>query len=224
MNRYRALRSFVLAAVAPVLAPFVGVAFAEASRAADDNTTQTRVLAHFDRIRLTGPFDTEIVAGSGGTKITIGGSRDTIRHVTTAVRDDELIVEMPRTDALFAQKATLLITLPVLRGFVNQGAGSIRITGLTGGDVDISDAGAAALTAAGRAARMKISLDGTGKIDTTKVDARDVIADNNGVGSVYVRASDRLTLSVNGVGEIRYAGTAAHVESHVNGIGRIARL
>jgi hypothetical protein len=39
-----------------------------------------------------------------------------------------------------------------------------------------------------------------------------------------VRATGTLTASVNGVGEIRYAGNPAHVESRVNGIGRISRL
>ena len=47
---------------------------------------------------------------------------------------------------------------------------------------------------------------------------------NNGVGGVYVRASGTLSASVNGVGEIRYTGNPTHVDSQVNGVGRISKI
>jgi len=46
---------------------------------------------------------------------------------------------------------------------------------------------------------------------------------NNGVGLVDVRARGSLEMNVNGLGMIRYSGSPAHVDSHVNGLGRIQR-
>jgi hypothetical protein len=118
----------------------------------------------------------------------------------------------------------LAITVPVLRGFANAGAGSAHLSGFTGGDFSIANDGAASITASGRVSTLAVSLNGIGKIDTTNLAARDVTVDNNGVGSVRVRASSSLTMNVNGVGEIRYAGNPPHVTSHVNGVGHIDPL
>jgi len=119
---------------------------------------------------------------------------------------------------------TLSIAVPVLRGIENTGVGTTKITGLSGGDLALANSGAATVEATGRAANLSITLDGVGKIDTTSLFARNVTVTNNGVGGVYVRASGTLSASVNGVGEIRYTGNPTHVDSQVNGVGRISKI
>lgn len=220
MNRFRVSR-FAAPAIGSTLA-VIFLSFAAPIRAADE-IAQTRALGSFERIRLTGAFTTEIVAGSERSQIVIRGERDVVARVTTEVRDGTLAVGM-RDGSMLHGSPKLVISLRALRNFRNDGAGMVKIARLTGGDLEIANSGAAAITAAGRASTLKITLDGTGKIDTTALTARDVSVDNNGVGGVYVRASGSLTLNVNGIGEIRYAGDPAHVESHVNGIGRIGRM
>lgn len=219
MTRQSMALRLVLALIvaAPALLPSGPVSAA-------DDISQTRPLASFDRVRLEGAFKTEIVAGGERSQIVIYGERDVVNRVTTGIESGTLVVGMRQGDTIFKSSPKLVIALPTLRSFTNSGAGTIKITGLTGGDVDIANAGAGSITAAGHAANMQISLDGAGKIDTTAVDARDVRVDNNGLGAVYVRANGSLTMNVNGVGEIRYAGNPSHVESHVSGIGRTGRL
>jgi hypothetical protein len=173
---------------------------------------------------LDGAFASEIAAGKQQTRVVVSGNPDVVARVTTEVSGGTLVVGMRPGLGVFGRSPKLEIRLPVLRGFANNGAGSVNITGLTGGDIEIENAGAASIVASGRAAREDVSLEGVGKIDTTALDARDVTVSNDGVGSVQVRASGILTMSVNGVGEIRYSGNPSHVESHINGIGRIDRL
>jgi hypothetical protein len=124
----------------------------------------------------------------------------------------------------FERAPRLRITLPTLRGFANDGAGSVHISGLDGGDIEIENAGAASIVASGVASRETITLDGVGKIDASALDAHDVTAENNGVGVVRVRASGLLTMTVNGVGSIRYTGNPTHIDPHINGLGSIGRL
>jgi hypothetical protein len=219
------LRNFVLG-LAFLGAAAIAARFALLGRAADGvaaGVSEKRSLSGFDRIRLTGPFTTEITAGEQ-TLVTFSGDRDAVSRITTKVDGDTLIVGMRGGDWPFQRKARLAIALPMLRGVANDGAGSVRISGLTGGDIEIENAGAGSIVASGRAANEAVSLDGVGKIDATAVDAHDVTVNNNGVGSVLVRASGVLSMSVNGLGEIRYAGNPSHVESQVNGLGRIGRL
>jgi hypothetical protein len=192
--------------------------------AAAADASEMRTVSGFDRIRLQGVFSTEISAGAGRTSVVVSGDPDAVARVTTAVEGGTLLVGMRPGAGSSSRSLKLMVALPVLRGFANEGAGSTNITGLTGADIEITNAGTGSIVAAGRAARETIALNGTGRIDVTGVAAHDVTVDNNGVGSVRVRADGLLTLNVNGIGEIRYAGNPARVDGHVNGVGRIAPL
>jgi hypothetical protein len=204
-------------------AAVAAAAFATPARAADD-VSQTRHVAGFDRIELDGAFKATVTAGAGRTKVVVGGEPDVVDRVTTEVKDRTLIVGMRRGTHWLSGSPTLVVELPALRGFTISGAGTAKISGLTGGDVAFANNGAGTMTISGRAENESISLNGAGKIDATGVDARDVTVDNNGVGGIYVRASGTLSMNVNGVGEIKYAGNPTHVDRQVNGIGRIERM
>jgi hypothetical protein len=219
MHSFGSLRRFV-----PAIALVLGViSLAAPSRAADD-VSETRAVSGFERIRLQGAFSAEITAGEPGARFVATGDRDVVGRITTAVEDGTLVVGM-RPGFDFGRRAPKLeIALPKLRGFVNEGAGTAKITGLNGGDVEIENSGTASIVVSGRAANEAITLNGTGKIDAADVEARDVTVDNNGVGTVHVRASGSLTMNVNGVGTIRYSGNPTHVESRVNGVGSIRPL
>jgi hypothetical protein len=199
------------------------VAFAVPGYAADD-VSEIRAVGAFDRVEVSGAFKTDISAGHASSRVTLRGSRAALDTVTTNVHDGTLVVGIRDGAGLNGTLPTVTIALPDLRGFKNSGFGSAKIGGLTGADIEIENGGAASIVVAGRAGHETIELNGAGKIDATGVDAKDVEVDNNGVGLVEVRASGSLEMNVNGVGVIRYAGSPSHVESHVNGIGRIQRI
>jgi hypothetical protein len=191
--------------------------------AAAADVSQTRNVPRFDHIRVRGAFATTITAGAPGIHVVVTAAPDQVDRVSTTVEGGTLVVEMRNGNWNLNGPLHLTIDLPTLRGFSEEGAGTTSISGLHGGDVDLTCAGAGTLRASGHARALTIELDGAGKIDTLGVDARDVVVTNNGVGSARVRASETLDASINGVGEIRYAGTAT-VKSQINGIGSIHRL
>jgi hypothetical protein len=213
------LRSIRL--VPALLAAFASLA--APGRAADD-VTESRPVAAFDRVELRGAFTATITAGQHASRFSMTGDRDSVDRVTTEVRDGTLVVGMRDGDSYGQHILKLDIGLPTLRDFKIAGAGSVKIYGLTGGDVSLAVPGAASVVAFGKAAHETISLSGTGKIDAGSVAARDVDADLNGVGKITVRGSGSLSLHVNGVGKIDYAGHPQHVDSHVNGLGSISAM
>jgi hypothetical protein len=178
-------------------------------------------VATFDRIRLDGAFATTITVGKPAS-IRLHGDPAQVRNVTTEVENGTLTVG-ERDRRTNAHDVVLDISVPALRSFANDGAGGTTILGVSG-DVEFANSGAGSIVASGRANTEAVSLDGVGKIDTQGVDAHDVSVDSNGVGAVYVRGSGTLSLTVNGIGEIRYAGHPAHVEQQVNGLGRIGPI
>jgi hypothetical protein len=166
-----------------------------------------------------------ITAGVPRAHVVVIAAGDILDRVTTEVRDRELVIAMkPGTNELRSDSPHIEIALPVLRGVSNEGSGSVKIAGIDGGDLAIGNSGAASFLAGGRAQTLSIVLDRVGQIDTTQLAARDVTVDNNGVGSVRVRAGGHLVLAVNGVGAIRYTGNPTQIERHVNGIGSIEPL
>jgi hypothetical protein len=217
MNDRRVLRRFAVALAAAPLA----VAFSAPTLAASD-VSQTRAVSGFDQITLNGAFKTKIVVGPS-PHVVVSGDPDVLASVKTNVSGHTLVVEMKRAwVSLSAPRLT--ISLPALRSFTDEGAGTTNITGLSGGNLKLQISGAGSIVAAGRADSETITLDGAGKIDATAVDAGDVTVDNNGLGWVHVRAHGRLKMTVNGVGEIRYAGNPSNVQSEINGVGRISHL
>jgi len=218
MNRYGLIAGLTL-----LTAAFIVVPLAAPSRAAD-TVSETRAVSGFDRIRLEGAFEAQITAGTHATSVVVSGDGDIVRRTKTEIRDGTLVVDIQPGLGFFDHAPRLRIALPTLRGFSNDGAGSANIHGLVGGDIEIENNGAAKITASGNAANASISLNGVGTIDTTALDAHDVTVENNGVGIVRVRASGVLTMSVNGVGNIRYTGNPSKVESHVSGFGNVRQL
>jgi hypothetical protein len=181
----------------------------------------TPSVATFDRVRLDGAFATTITVGKSA-RIRVSGDPALVRNVTTDVENGTLTVG-ERDRGANAHDVVLEISVPALRSFANDGAGGTTIRGVSG-DIEFDNSGAGSIVASGRANSETVSLDGVGKIDTQGVDARDVSVDSNGVGAVYVRGSGTLSLTVNGIGEIRYAGHPAHVEQQVNGLGQIGPI
>jgi hypothetical protein len=214
----------ILSALALAATAIAAFRVATPARAAASTVSETRSVGRFDRIRTEGVFTTHIVVGAAAEHLTISGDAALIARVTTAVEGSTLVIGMKPGMNGSGAGPVITIDTPSLRGYANEGAGKATIEGLHGGSFSISNDGTASLTATGRLAALAIELNGVGKIDTLGVDARDVTVDNNGVGRVDVRASGNLTASVNGVGEVRYAGTPTHVTSQLNGVGRIHRL
>jgi hypothetical protein len=219
MDINRALRRGV-PALAAALTVLVG---ATRSDAADD-VSSTRNVSGFDKVSVNGAFTVDLTSGASSTKVVVTGSSDVVDRVTTEVKDHTLVVGLRSGTNFFSHSPHVTISMPKLRAFSNSGAGKATISGLDGGDFAIENNGVASISAAGRADGLTVTLAGAGKVDTTGLDARDATVDNDGVGSVRVRARGNLTATVNGVGEIRYAGNPAHVQSQVNGVGRISAL
>jgi hypothetical protein len=221
-NRLVAGLTVLLAALGVGIAALAAGPFGNPSFAGGD-VSETRSVDDFDKIRLEGALTADVTAGESDTSVVVSGNRDAVDRVTTEVDDGTLVVATRPGFGFFQGSPNIKISVPELHGFSNDGAGSAKITGLTG-DVDIDNSGAASIVASGDADTANVSLQGVGKIDTTDLDARDVTVSNDGVGSVHVRASGNLTMNVNGVGDIRYVGEPEHVESQVNGLGRTGRL
>ena len=191
---------------------------------ATETVTQSRAVTGFDRVRLRGAFETEIVAGARGTHVRLSGDPAALARVTTEVRDGELVIETTPGFENPGAAIRAAVAVPSLRALASEGAGTTHVRGIAGGDFAIDGSGANAIVASGRATRERIALSGAGSIDVSGVDARDVVVSSSGAGSIRVRARASLAITASGVARIRYVGNPSHVENHVSGLASVERI
>ena len=89
--------------------------------------------------------------------------------------------------------------------------------------LDIAIRGSATATVSGRADSLALEVSGSGSIDTTKLEAKDVRVTVSGSGNADVYAQDLLVANISGSGDVRYAGKP-RIRKTVSGAGSIEQL
>jgi len=104
------------------------------------------------------------------------------------------------------------------------GSGDIRLPSLQATRVNISVNGSGDVLAAGNADTVDIEIKGSGDVRTGKLIAREAGVTIMASGDAVVHAKEKLTASVYGSGDVRYAGSPAQVSRTVKGSGSIEAL
>jgi hypothetical protein len=102
------------------------------------------------------------------------------------------------------------------------GGGHIEIFNLSTKLLTLNINGAATLKAVGQVTEEIINIDGVGAdIDLFDITAiRGTIA-VNGIGNAKVTTTESLTVSINGVGRVKYKGNPGIINERINGIGYV---
>ncbi|MBC7984681.1 MAG: DUF2807 domain-containing protein [Candidatus Obscuribacterales bacterium] len=186
---------------------------------------ESRDLGNFEAIDFHGAAEVKITVGEPAA-LSIEGSQRALKAIDTSVRDNVLYLRAEKSGWSFIgdqQKLKLSISMPKLTSFDSSGAGSVRITGLAGGEHLVRVAGAHNIEAEGTLDNLQIKLDGAGNIDYGKVVTQNAKVTVNGAGNVEVHPIVLLDARVNGVGAVHFVGEPQKVESAIHGLGAIKR-
>jgi Putative auto-transporter adhesin, head GIN domain len=104
------------------------------------------------------------------------------------------------------------------------GSGDVKLLSLQADQVSIAINGSGDVSAAGNADKVDIQISGSGDVSVRKLIAREVSVKLAASGDADVHATEKLTASVSGSGDIRYAGSPKKVEREVRGSGSIEAL
>jgi hypothetical protein len=105
---------------------------------------------------------------------------------------------------------------------VNDGTGSMHIA-MNCLYLDVTNSGVGSIHLEGTADEAKIINDGTGSIKAGKLMTKILNAENTGVGSMDIYASDTLSMINDGVGSIHYSGNAFIKIKVEEGVGSIQK-
>ena len=183
--------------------------------------TQTRAVARFSRIDLTGSNKVTVVVG-GRQWVVVHADSNLLERVTTRVVAGTLLIG---TTGSFTttNPMSLEISVPALAALKLSGSGQISASGINSPRLTVTLSGSGALDASGTAARLDVTLGGSGQAQLSQLPARDVRAVVTGSGLIRVTATASLDAAVPGDGAIIYGGNPPHLTTSITGTGAVLR-
>lgn len=113
------------------------------------------------------------------------------------------------------------IRTPELDMITLSGAGDFTARGIDGEVLRAEVSGAGGVGATGRVDSVEIVVSGAGDVRFRRLVAQEASVEVSGAGSVHVTATDSLTASVSGVGDVVYSGHPESVDKGVSGLGEV---
>jgi len=183
--------------------------------------TQTRAVAGFSRIDLTGSNKVSVVVG-GRQSVVVHADSNLLDRVTTRVVAGTLLIG---TTGSFTTRnpMSVEISVPALAALTLSGSGQISASGINSPGLTVSLSGSGALDASGAVARLDVALGGSGQAQLSQLAARDVRAVLTGSGLIRVTATTSLDAAVPGTGAVIYGGTPPHLTTSITGTGAVLR-
>jgi Putative auto-transporter adhesin, head GIN domain len=210
--------ALVVAAVAGALA--ISACSTDSGReGSGTEASEGRKVPPFNAIEVSGLADAVVTVGQA-RKVTVRGDDNLLEHVETDVSGDELEVSQ-EGDIDPDVGITVDIRTPELDTFTLSGAGDLTARGIDGEALRAEVSGAGGVEATGRVGSVEIVVSGAGDVRFQKLVAQEAGVEVSGAGSVHVAATDSLTASVSGVGDVVYSGHPERIDEDVSGLGEV---
>jgi hypothetical protein len=188
--------------------------------------SETRDVTDFESISLRGSAQLRITIGQPAS-LTVEGNQESVQSLETELDGDTLRIRTNRKGKAWlpggSSQLVLKVTVPKLEELRLEGGNDVRLTGFNGGETTIAIEGAANVKANGRLDELTVEMEGAGHADLRELVATAATVTVDGVGSVYVNATESLDATMNGVGAILYSGTPRHVNTSMRGVGTISK-
>jgi hypothetical protein len=182
--------------------------------------TETRSVSGFSSIA----FNSEgkvTVQQTGKESLTITAEDNLLPLLESQVTDGTLSIgTVNNADINPTKSIDFAIEVKSLEGFNMTGVGSIEAKGIQGNRLTIGLTGAGDMSIEGAADSLDLNLEGVGNYDGEGFKTKQATVRSEGVGSAVLNASDRLDISVSGIGTVEYIGSPK-VQKSGRGIGHI---
>ena len=182
---------------------------------------EKRSVPAFNAVDISGAYEVEITAQKE-QGVEIEGDDNILPLIKTEVRNG--VLEIYNEKAFSTKnKIRLRISAPVLEGVSTSGASDIVVTGVKSDQFKIDTSGAGSLKASGEAQALEVELSGAGEVDLKDLRAQKVKVTSSGAATADVYASEELTASVSGAGNVNYYGDPKVVNQDTSGAGSITK-
>ncbi|RZS90651.1 head GIN domain-containing protein [Aquimarina brevivitae] len=208
-----------------------------------DEVTITRTVNTYDRIKVKGALDVELVAGSEGT-ITLKGESNLLENIVTKVDNDQLKIYVEKGRYLKSTKGKslkIIVPFSTLNEVTLSGSGEViskdvikakHFEGSLSGSgelnlqieaesVEGNLSGSGEIVLKGSCTDFNANLSGSGDIEAFELKASNADTVISGSGDIEVYATRFLKAIISGSGDIFYKGNPETTEKLVSGSGDI---
>jgi hypothetical protein len=196
---------------------------AQGAPSAGKPVKEARSVAPFSGLHLAGPMDVSYSVAPHRS-IRVIGSPNMVPLIVTKVEADELQVTLSVANPQSTGGGIpyrVVITGPHLERVRNTGSGRLYLTGLRGDSLIIKVQGSGNVVASGTVGALGATVEDSGALDTSKLNARVVRVVMTGSGSADVFASEALEGRVTGSGTLDVQGSPADRTVEVPGTGTV---
>ncbi|MET0268445.1 MAG: head GIN domain-containing protein [Duganella sp.] len=182
-------------------------------------TQQRPVSADIDSIDINGGMQVVVRVGAVAS-VQVEGDSNLLPLLRTDLSGGSLSI---RTEGSLrsANPLRVTVTTPRLRKLHANGSGQLDVSGLNGGDFELSLNGSRRVVLAGRVDRFDVRLNGSGGMDAGALQSRASEATLNGSGRLQLGKvqGDSLSLTLRGSGGASASGSVERVRVRLNGSG-----
>jgi Putative auto-transporter adhesin, head GIN domain len=190
-----------------------------------DRITETREVAAFDRLEVSG-VDVKVVEGDG-RHVRVYAGENVIDRVLTRSSGGVLEVRVEDRGIVIGSDplgdAQVEVTAAALDNITIDGSGDVLLEDLEAQELELQIEGAADLDATGTVENLTATIEGAGDADLSQLSVRTATVAVEGAGDAQLKVSDRLDVTVEGAGDVSYRGDPV-VESEVEGAGDLRRV
>jgi len=183
-------------------------------------STQARSASRFTGVDLDG-LNNVIVRVGARQSIVVHADSNLLGRVTTRVRAGRLVIGTTPGNLNAKSPMYVVVTLPSVEALTLRGDGTITVSGINSRRLTVRLPGAGMIRAPGRAARLDVTISGSGTALLSQLVAHDAKAGVSGDGSIMLTAVHGLDARVSGSGAILYGGSPAQITTKVTGDGTI---
>ena len=194
------------------------------------STTRNYSVGAFSKIEVAGPYDVTISTGKD-TAVAASGGANLLDETEVLVKGDTLVIRPKKRTAMHwgwkSGKASFTVSTASIEGVGIAGSGDVRvdkasgdfdgsvagsgsidITQIDGGKVELSIAGSGDIRVAGKADSAEASIAGSGDIDAGGLTAKTADVSIAGSGGVKLQATETADVSILGSGDVDISGGA----------------
>jgi len=182
--------------------------------------TEEREVSGFTAVSLNGVGHL-IIDQTGSESMSITADDNILPYIETRVRGRELVIGIQdNTTFNNVTELTYHVTVQTINSLELNGAGAVEVLNLDGQDWQTTLAGGGSITVSGKVDVQTAELNGAGAYNAEALQSQEATVRQNGAGMAIVQVSERLDVSIDGLGSVEYIGNPT-VREEINGLGTV---
>jgi predicted small secreted protein len=209
-----------LVVLLPVLITGCHHGFGHDVKGSGKRQSEKRLVGSFTSIDAEGAFNVEVACGKT-LGVEVEADDNILPLVSSEVSNNKLTLK-PTQNYSVDESPKITITVPDINAFSANGAGQMKISGVSNDKLQIYANGAPQVSVSGTTKMIGVDTNGAAKIDAHNLRADHAVVDSKGVSKVDLGVSNQLDVTISGPSRVTYKGDPV-VNKTIRGPGTVEK-